>query len=58
MSELDYIEVGRKAHELAATHGALNAVDRADRLAQQALAESRVDEHAFWKAVADSLRPR
>ena len=56
MSEPDYIEVSRKAHELMATHGAFNAFAYAER--QQALAAAQPEEHAFWKAVADSLKQR
>jgi hypothetical protein len=55
---VDYVEVSRKANELAAAHGARNAVGYADRLAEEARAEGKSDEHAFWKAVANSLRPR
>jgi hypothetical protein len=54
----DYAEVGRKAHELAHTNGAWNAFTYANRQAQRALATGETDEHAFWKAVADSLKPR
>jgi hypothetical protein len=57
MSEIDFVDVSRKAHELAAIHGR-NAAGYADRVAQEALNEGEADEHAFWKAVANSLRPR
>ncbi len=49
MSEVDYVEVNRKAHELTynpTAHG------YADRQAQLALAAGKTDECAFRKAVA------
>jgi hypothetical protein len=57
MSEFDYIEVGRKAHELMQTHGA-TAFTYATTQAQRAGAAGDHDEQAFWRAVANSLRPR
>ena len=57
MSEVDYVEVNRKAHELTYTHGP-TARGYADRQAQLALAVGKTDEYAFWKAVAQWLTPR
>lgn len=57
MSEPDSLEVGRKAHELEHAHGP-TAYRYADRQAQQALEAGETDEHSFWKAVANSIRPR
>ncbi|MGM4964401.1 hypothetical protein AB7714_12895 [Tardiphaga sp. 1201_B9_N1_1] len=57
MAELDYIEVGREAHELSHAHGR-NAYLHADRQAQWALEASEADEHTFWQAVAAALKPR
>jgi hypothetical protein len=57
VSEVDYVEVNRKAHELEYTHGP-TARGYADRQAQLALAAGKTDEYAFWKAVAQWLTPR
>jgi hypothetical protein len=57
MSEPDNLEVGRRAHELEHAHGP-TAYRYADRQAQRALEAGEADEHAFWKAVANSIRPR
>jgi hypothetical protein len=57
VSEVDYVEVGRRAHELSYTHGH-TARGYADRQAQLALAAGKTDEYAFWKAVAQSLTAR
>jgi hypothetical protein len=53
----EYVEVFRKAHELEHAHGA-NAFTYAVRKAERALAAGEMDEHAFWNAVAASLKPR
>jgi hypothetical protein len=53
-----HIEVGRAAHEIAVRHGAWNGLSYAQRLAEEALASGQTDEHKFWTAVANSLRPR
>jgi hypothetical protein len=57
VSEVDYVEVGRKAHELAYTHGR-TARRYTDWQAQLALAAGKTDEYAFWKTVAHFLTPR
>jgi len=57
MTEPDYIEVGRKAHELAHAHGR-NAHAYAAKLAAAALAEGQVEEYRFWKAMEGALMPR
>jgi hypothetical protein len=57
MAEVDYIEVGRKAHELAGTHGP-NAAAYAAKLAERARAEGAAEEFALWKAVEAALTPR
>ena len=57
MAAVDYSEVSRKAHELGHAHG-LNAHKYAAKLAAEALAEGKIEEHAFWKAVEASLIPR
>lgn len=48
---------GRTAHQLAADYGP-NAHVHAARLSQEAEAARKLDEAAFWKAVAVALRPR
>lgn len=53
----DYVEVGRKAHELEHSHGG-NAYKYAAKLAAEALAEGMMDECRFWKAVEAALVPR
>ena len=53
----DYIEVSRAAHELSERHGR-EAHLYAERYAQRASHEGSFEEHAFWSAVAESLRPR
>jgi hypothetical protein len=50
-------EIDQKSHELEQSHGA-NCHKYADTLAAEALAEGKVEESEFWKAVADSIRPR
>jgi hypothetical protein len=57
MSKPDYIEVNRKAHELAHSHG-WNADEYAAKLAAEALAEGATEEWTFWKAVEASLKRR
>ena len=57
MSEVDYIEVARAAHELGVSHG-WRAHKYAARLAAETLADGKPEEHAFWKAVEASLTPR
>jgi hypothetical protein len=55
--QLDYIQVGRKAHELSAAHG-LRAYQYAAKLATQALVEGDTEGHEFWKHVEAALTPR
>jgi hypothetical protein len=57
MSGPDYVEVERKAHELAQTHGR-TAYVYAEKQSKRALAVGETNEYTFWKAVAASLRPR
>jgi len=57
MSTVDYIEVGRTAHQLFADHGP-SAYVYAAKLAREAEAEGKLDEAAFWKAVSAALTPR
>ncbi len=57
MSAVDYVEVSRTAHQLAADHGH-NAHLYAARLSREAEAAGKSDEAAFWKAVSAALRPR
>jgi hypothetical protein len=52
-----FIEVGRMAYELRASHGC-NAHKYAAKLAAAALAEGAAKEHDFWKRVEGSLTPR
>ena len=58
MSEPDFLEISRKAHELVSAHGGWNAYTHAARQAERALAAGETEEHDFWKAVAASLKPR
>ena len=55
--DIDYVEVLRTAHQLFADHG-WNAYLYAERLAQEAAAEGKDREAAFWQAVSNALRPR
>ena len=57
MLKPDRIEAARKAHDLIARHGANRALLHAERIAQQALADNKTDEHRFWSAVVEALRP-
>jgi hypothetical protein len=57
MTEVDYVEVSRKAYELSYAHGR-NARAYAAKLAAAALAEGQIEEHHFWKAVEAALTPR
>jgi hypothetical protein len=54
---VDYVEVGRKAHELEVRHGE-GAYRYAQRLSEEAEADAGPDDHRFWSAVAAMLRPR
>jgi hypothetical protein len=53
----DYIEVGRKAHELHVTHGS-TALSYAKRMADAARAKGKTEEFEFWDAVYKSMKPR
>jgi hypothetical protein len=57
MSAVDYVEVGRTAHQLAKDHGR-SAYLYAAKLAGEAEAKGEAVEAAFWKAVSDALKPR
>jgi hypothetical protein len=57
MTQPDYIEVSRVAHELAAAHAA-GAFAYAARRAKEAETSGKQEDYAFWQAVADSLKPR
>jgi hypothetical protein len=57
VTNVDWVEVGRAAHQLVADHGH-NAHQYAASLAKVAAAEGRTAEAEFWQAVSDSLRPR
>jgi hypothetical protein len=57
MEDIDYVEVGRKAHELKACHGA-DALRYAWKISEEAGAAGDLAEQLFWKAVAASLTPR
>ena len=50
MATVDYIEVGRTAHELLHRHGR-NAHEYAVKPVAEAFAEGNDDEHEFWRAV-------
>ena len=58
MAEIDYVEVGRAAHELAVRHGGWNAAPYARKLAQRAKDDGDSEQQAFWEAVAMELTPR
>ncbi|MEL7022889.1 MAG: hypothetical protein AAGL69_04020 [Pseudomonadota bacterium] len=57
MSQVDYLEVSRAAHELTERHGN-HAHVYASQLAQNAKDEGNSEESDFWKAVSTSLMPR
>jgi len=48
MSGVDYVQVSRTAHQLAADHGP-TAYEHAARSFQEAEAAGKLDEAAFWK---------
>jgi hypothetical protein len=58
MSEPDFLDISRKAHELVSAHGGWNAYTFADGQAKRALGADEIAEHDFWLAVAMSLKPR
>ena len=55
--EVDYVEVGREAHQLGSTYGR-DAWFYANRWEKMAANEGKPEEAAFWGAVASSLKPR
>ena len=57
MDNVDYIEVGREAHQLASTYGR-DAWIYAGRWEKLAAEEGKFEEAAFWRAVSVSLKPR
>jgi hypothetical protein len=57
VTDVDYVQVSRKAHELQNAHGQ-GAHKYAAKMAAQALADALVDEHKFWQAVEAALKPR
>ena len=58
MASVDYIEVQRKAHELAERMGWSIAKAYAAQMAADALAEGHKGLLDFWKAVELNLTPR
>jgi hypothetical protein len=56
-SQVDTIEAGRIAFELSQRHGR-NAFQHAAKLAIEALAKGNAEEHAFWKYIEATLKPR
>jgi len=57
MTQVDYVEVGRVAHELRNRHG-WNADKYAAKLAAEALEDRMMEEYEFWRAVEAALTPR
>ena len=57
MTEQDWVEVGREAHELQLRHGQ-NAHEYAAHLAAVAFREDKTKESEFWNAVHATLKPR
>ena len=57
MTEQDWIEVFREAHELELRHGQ-NAHEYAACLAAAAFREGKTEESEFWNAVHAALKPR
>jgi hypothetical protein len=58
VQSVDYVEVGRKAHELQAAHGGDAARRYAAKIAGEALADKEMAHHAFWRAVEMALTIR
>jgi|HubBroStandDraft_5_1064220.scaffolds.fasta_scaffold965595_1 hypothetical protein len=56
-SQVDTIEAGRVAFDLSQRHGR-NAYQHAAKLATEALANGNAEEHAFWKYIEATLKPR
>jgi hypothetical protein len=57
MGTVDYVEVGRTAHQLRRDHGH-DAHVYAAKLSREAEAEGKAAEAEFWKAVSAALTPR
>jgi hypothetical protein len=57
MDTVDYVEVGRTAHQLRQDHGH-HAHLYAAKLSREAQAEGKTAEAEFWKAVSAALTPR
>jgi len=57
MSEVNYVDVFRAAHQLALDHGH-NAYLHAAKLAREANVEGKTNEAEFWNAVSAALTPR
>jgi hypothetical protein len=57
MTAVDYVEVGRKAHEMITSHGRKVRL-YATKLATAARDEGQLEEAAFWRAVELSITPR
>jgi hypothetical protein len=55
--DVDYVEVGREAHQLASTYG-WDAWLYASRWEKMATNEGKLEEAAFWHAVVAALKPR
>ena len=54
---IDWIEVGRVAHELELRHGR-NATSFAAKLADQAERDGQISGAVFWRSVSAALSPR
>jgi hypothetical protein len=54
---IDWIEVGRVAHELELRHGR-NAPSFAAKLADQAERDGQISGAVFWRSVSAALSPR
>ena len=57
-SNVDYIEVGRKASELESNYGREGAHAHAGRLAVEAARDGEPNNHDFWRAVQLTLTSR
>ena len=57
MTDVDWTEVNRQAHQLSSSHGR-DAWRYAERWAEAAARQAKPDEAAFWGAVAAALKPR
>lgn len=57
LTDIDFIEVGRRAYELGAMCGP-SSLTYAVTLARRALANGSRDEFEFWRSVMMALTPR